>query len=227
MNKSANAQVEDQKIQILLGCGSSILGEGIKKLLEEDQDLRVVQKINSLLDVFEHYKSSSVDIFVVEYELPGFEVSKIKNLIAKNSNIKILVLFNKEYEDDVLVKMIRAGASGYVLTGSDSVHLRKAVKGVCENELWVERRILSRVVKDVINENKADTEKVDNTIVALTEAESKIVKLVLQGLSNKKIADHLYLSEKTVKFHLYKTFKKLKVKNRSELILYCFKNKLI
>lgn len=227
MTKSANAQVDINKIQILLGCSSSILGEGIKKLLEEDPELEVVQKINSLLDVFEHYKSSSVNIFIIEYELPGFEISKIKNLINKNSSIKLLVLLNKDYEDEILVKIIRAGASGYVLKGSDSTHLRKAVKGVCANELWVERRILSRVVTDVINENKADTEKVDNTIVELTEAESKIVKLVLQGLSNRKIADHLYLSEKTVKFHLYKTFKKLSVKNRSELILYCFKNKLI
>jgi DNA-binding NarL/FixJ family response regulator len=227
MTKLANAEVDVNKIQILLGCSSSILAEGIKKLLEEDSELKVVQKINSLLDVFEHYKNSSVNIFVVEFELPGFEVSKIKNLINKNSHIKLMVLLNKDYEDEILVKIIRAGASGYILKGSDSNHLRKAVKGVCANELWVERRILSRVVKDVINENKADTEKVDNTIVELTEAESKIVKLVLQGLSNRKIADHLYLSEKTVKFHLYKTFKKLKVKNRSELILYCFKNKLI
>jgi DNA-binding NarL/FixJ family response regulator len=227
MTKLANVEVDVNKIQILLGCSSSILAEGIKKLLEEDSELKVVQKINSLLDVFEHYKNSSVNIFVVEFELPGFEVSKIKNLINKNSHIKLMVLLNKDYEDEILVKIIRAGASGYILKGSDSNHLRKAVKGVCANELWVERRILSRVVKDVINENKADTEKVDNTIVELTEAESKIVKLVLQGLSNRKIADHLYLSEKTVKFHLYKTFKKLKVKNRSELILYCFKNKLI
>ena len=227
MIKMGSAERDENKIQILLGCTSSILGEGIKKLIEEDSDLVVAQKISSLLDVFEHYKNSSVNIFVLEYELPGFEISKIKNLIKKNSHIKLLVLLNKDYEEDILVKIIRAGASGYILKGSDSYHLRKAVKGVCANELWVERRILSRVVKDVINENKADTEKVDNTIVELTEAESKIVKLVLQGLSNRKIADHLYLSEKTVKFHLYKTFKKLQVKNRSELILYCFKNKLI
>jgi len=227
MTELARAEVKEKKIQILLGCNSSILGEGIKKLIEEDSELNVAQKINSLLDVFEHYKNSSVNIFVVEYELPGFEISKIKNLIKKNSHIKLLILLNKDYEDLILVRIIRAGASGYILKGSDSIHLRKAVKGVYANELWVERRILARVVKDVINENKADTEKVDNTIVELTQAESKIVKLVLQGLSNRSIADSLYLSEKTVKFHLYKTFKKLLVKNRSELILYCFKNKLI
>ena len=79
MTKLASAEVSENKIQILLGCNSSILGEGIKKLIEEDLELNVVQKINSLLDVFEHYKSSAVDIFVVEYELPGFEISKIKN----------------------------------------------------------------------------------------------------------------------------------------------------
>ena len=81
MTELASAEVKEKKIQILLGCSSSILGEGIKKLIEEDSELNVAQKINSLLDVFEHYKNSSVNIFVIEYELPGFEISKIKNLI--------------------------------------------------------------------------------------------------------------------------------------------------
>ena len=64
-------------------------------------------------------------------------------------------------------------------------------------------------------------------IYDLTETEIKIIKLVLTGMTNKEIADELYISEKTVKFHLYKVFKKLKVKNRSELMLFGFRNGLI
>ena len=63
-----------------------------------------------------------------------------------------------------------------------------------------------------------------SAVYELTETETKIVKLVLNGLSNKDIAKDLYISEKTVKFHLYKIFKKLSVKNRSALILYGFRN---
>ncbi|MGH7791024.1 MAG: response regulator transcription factor, partial [Thermodesulfobacteriota bacterium] len=66
-----------------------------------------------------------------------------------------------------------------------------------------------------------------NTIYNLTETETKIVKLVFTGLANKDIAKDIYLSEKTVKFHLYKIFKKLSVKNRSQLILYGFHKGLI
>jgi two-component system response regulator DegU len=64
-------------------------------------------------------------------------------------------------------------------------------------------------------------------IYDLTETEIKIIKLVLTGMTNKEIADELYISEKTVKFHLYKVFKKLTLKNRSELMLFGFRNGLI
>jgi DNA-binding NarL/FixJ family response regulator len=57
----------------------------------------------------------------------------------------------------------------------------------------------------------------------LTEAETKIVKLVFSGLNNKDIARDIFLSEKTVKFHLYKIYRKLSVKSRSQLILYGLK----
>lgn len=61
----------------------------------------------------------------------------------------------------------------------------------------------------------------------LTETEIKIIKLVLTGMTNKEIADGLYISEKTVKFHLYKVFKKLALKNRSELMLFGFRNGMV
>jgi DNA-binding CsgD family transcriptional regulator len=64
-------------------------------------------------------------------------------------------------------------------------------------------------------------------IYDLTETEIKIIKLVLTGMTNKEIADELYISEKTVKFHLYKVFKKLTLKNRSELMLFGFHSGLI
>ncbi len=70
-------------------------------------------------------------------------------------------------------------------------------------------------------------DKGKDQIYGLTETEAKVVKHVLSGLTNKEIASQLYISEKTVKFHLYKIFKKLETKNRSELILFGFRNGLV
>jgi len=84
---------------------------------------------------------------------------------------------------------------------------------------------MGKVVDGATHTTKADKGK--GEIYNLTETEIKIVKLVLNGMTNKDIANELYISDKTVKFHLYKVFKKLTVKNRSELILFGFRHGLV
>lgn len=226
MNKLAPLKIEN-KIKIVLGINFSILGEGIKKILEDDEELIVVNKVNNLLDLVEIFKNGIGDVFLVDYELPGLDTSSISSLLRNGDNTKLIIMLDKDYPEETLVDIVSAGAHGYLLKNSSSEHLRKSVKSVYKNELWVERKILTRVVKDAISGNKTTFKDIENKLVDLTETESKIVKLALRGYSNKKIASHLYLSDKTVKFHLYKVFKKLSIKNRSELILYCYKSGLV
>jgi DNA-binding NarL/FixJ family response regulator len=109
-----------------------------------------------------------------------------------------------------------------VLKDVDSSHLIKSVKAVFDGELWAERKLMGKVVDG----SSYPTKKLEvkGQIYDLTETEIKIIKLVLTGMTNREIADELYISEKTVKFHLYKIFKKLTVKNRAGLILFGFRN---
>ena len=218
---------QENKIKIVLGINFSILGEGLKKILEEDEELVVIEKAINLLDLVELFKNGIGNVYLVDYELPGFDTSSIASLLRNNDNTKLIIMLDRDYPEETLVEIVSAGAHGYLLKDSNSEHLRKSVKSVYKNELWVERKILTRVVKDAISGNKTNIKDIENRLVDLTETESKIVKLALRGYSNKKIASHLYLSDKTVKFHLYKVFKKLSIKNRSELILYCFKSGLV
>lgn len=217
------ARIESNKIKVVLGVHFPILGEGIKKILEEDNELVVVDSVDNILDLIEVYNNRVGDVFLVDYEMPGFDISSISSLVRKNEETKLLIILNKDYKDDTLINITNAGAHGYLLKNTNSDHLKKAVKSVCKNELWIERKILTRVVKEAVSGNKTTVKDIENKLTDLTQTESKIVKLVLRGYSNKKIASSLYLSEKTVKFHLYKVFKKLSIKSRSELILYCFK----
>lgn len=226
MTKLATVKPEN-KIKVVMGINFSILGEGIKKILEEDDQLVVVDNVNNLLDLVEIFKNGIGDVFLVDFDLPGLDISSLSSLMKSNDNQKVIIMLDRDYPEYTLVDIVSSGAHGYLLKNSNSEHLRKSVKSVYNNELWVERKILTRVVKEAIAGNKTNFKEIENRLVDLTETETKIVKLALRGYSNKKIASNLYLSDKTVKFHLYKVFKKLSIKNRSELILYCFKNGLV
>ncbi|MCZ6555335.1 MAG: response regulator transcription factor, partial [Candidatus Dadabacteria bacterium] len=155
-------------------------------------------------------------------ELKGLNLTKILGLVKKNKSAKVILLIDRDYSENLLINAIRSGVRGYVLKDVDSSHLIKSVKAVFDGELWAERKLMGKVVDG----SSYPTKKLEvkGQIYDLTETEIKIIKLVLTGMTNREVADELYISEKTVKFHLYKIFKKLIIKNRAGLILFGFRN---
>jgi len=158
-------------------------------------------------------------------EIKGLNLNKILALVKKNKSAKVVLLIDSNYSENLLINGIRSGIRGYVHKDIESSELIKSVKAVYEGELWAERKLMGKVVDGSTYPTKEVNLK--GQIYDLTETEIKIIKLVLTGMTNKEIADELYISEKTVKFHLYKVLKKLTLKNRSELMLFGFRNGLI
>jgi two-component system response regulator DegU len=117
------------------------------------------------------------------------------------------------------------GIRGYMVKDTDSKHLIKSVTAVHNGELWVERKLMGKAMDGSVHPAKSVRGKGER--YDLTETEIKMIKLVLNCYTNKDVANELYISEKTAKFHLYKVFKKFKVKNRSELILFGFRHGLV
>ena len=158
----------------------------------------------------------------MDVELKGLNLTKILGLVRKNKSAKVILLIDQNYSENLLINAIRSGVRGYLLKDANALELIKSVKAVFDGELWAERKLMGKVVDG----SSYPTKKVEvkGQIYDLTETEIKIVKLVINGMTNREAADELYISEKTVKFHLYKIYKKLVVKNRSELILFGFRN---
>jgi len=226
-NESYPRKMTDS-IRITIACKYPFLRDGLGKILEEDKRLEIMAKASNLLDLIESYKEFNSDILLLDVDLLGLNLKKILELLKKNKTTKVILILSDDYDEYSLLAAIRCGVRGYVSQNMDSNQLTKAIQMVSDGELWVERKMMVKVLDSFATlpegkKGKGGT----NTIYNLTETETKIVKLVFTGLANKDIAKDIYLSEKTVKFHLYKIFKKLSVKNRSQLILYGFHKGLI
>ena len=209
-------------VKTIVACRYPLVQEGLSKILEEDKAIKVVSGVSNLIDLIESCKQFDFDILLLEVELKGLNLTKILGLVKKNKSAKVILLIDRDYSENLLINAIRSGVRGYVLKDVDSSHLIKSVKAVFDGELWAERKLMGKVVDG----SSYPTKKLEvkGQIYDLTETEIKIIKLVLTGMTNREIADELYISEKTVKFHLYKIFKKLTVKNRAGLILFGFRN---
>ena len=212
-------------IKTLIACSHSLYGEGVSKILSEERKIDVVSIVSTLIDLIESSKQKNFDILILDVDLKGLNLNKILALVKKNKNAKVILLIDNSYSENLLINGIRSGIRGYVQKNVDASELIQSVKAVNDGELWAERKLMGKVVDGSVYPTKEVNLK--GQIYDLTETEIKIIKLVLTGMTNKEVADELYISEKTVKFHLYKVFKKLKVKNRSELMLFGFRNGLI
>ena len=209
-------------VKTIVACRYPLVQEGLSKILEEDKAIKVVSGVSNLIDLIESCKQFDFDILLLGVELKGLNLTKVLGLVKKNKSAKVILLIDRDYSENLLINAIRSGVRGYVLKDVDSSHLIKSVKAVFDGELWAERKLMGKVVDG----SSYPTKKLEvkGQIYDLTETEIKIIKLVLTGMTNREIADELYISEKTVKFHLYKIFKKLTVKNRAGLILFGFRN---
>jgi DNA-binding NarL/FixJ family response regulator len=209
-------------VKTIVACRYPLVQEGLSKILEEDKAIKVVSGVSNLIDLIGSCKQFDFDILLLGVELKGLNLTKILGLVKKNKSAKVILLIDRDYSENLLINAIRSGVRGYVLKDVDSSHLIKSVKAVFDGELWAERKLMGKVVDG----SSYPTKKLEvkGQIYDLTETEIKIIKLVLTGMTNREIADELYISEKTVKFHLYKIFKKLTVKNRAGLILFGFRN---
>jgi len=224
-NVSSKPKTKVDIINVIVACQYPLINEGISKIIQDDNKIKVISKVSNIIDLVQSCEEFPFDILLLDVDLRGLNVQKLLSLVKKNRSSKVILIVDNNYDESSLVNSIRSGVRGYLLKETDSNHLTKSIKTVHDGELWVERKMMVKVIDAFSTPSKND--KGRDQIYGLTETEAKVVKHVLSGLTNKEIASQLYISEKTVKFHLYKIFKKLETKNRSELILFGFRNGLV
>jgi DNA-binding NarL/FixJ family response regulator len=127
-------------------------------------------------------------------------------------------------EEDVL-EALKAGAKGYLTKNTGRISLIKAIEAVCAGEMWLDRKLMSRLFeKEICLKPEAHDQLCDDAKKVLSAREQEVICHLAKGRTNKEIASALFISEKTVKTHLSNIFKKLNVTCRLQAILYAHKS---
>ena len=141
----------------------------------------------------------------------------IHSIYTKSSRTRIIHLLQQPPRDEELLYDIKSGIRGYIKITDPPETIIKAIHAVFNGEIWVERRILEKAISnpmllpELVNVNVPG-------LPPLTNREKEMLTLVLQGESNKEIAARSSISERTVKTHLYRVYRKLNVKSRTKAI---------
>ena len=186
--------------------------------------MQITGTAGNVIDLIEGVETKQSDIIVVDHDIKNLDLEKIVELNKKSGNANLILLVDREVSQSSIVNYVKQGIKGYFYKENRLEKFLKSIRVIHEGELWVERKLLPRIIDESAAEEKGQDEI---PIYDLTKAEFRVLKLVLEGKTNMQIAESLSISDKTVKFHLYKIFKKLSVKTRSQLIIFGYRNGLV
>ncbi|MEO1821657.1 response regulator transcription factor [Dehalococcoides mccartyi] len=210
-----------QMIKVLLADDHVIVREGTRELIQRESGMMVVGEASDGVEAVEMSMKVHPDVVVMDIAMPrlnGIEATKqIKQLLPTTA---ILILTAYESEQYILA-ILEAGAAGFLLKNVKGTQLLEAIRSVYAGESVLQPSTTRRVIDQLINK-AAKTEEL-SAVNPLTEREIEVLKMAARGVSNKDIADHLYLSNRTIQTHLSNIFKKLSVGSRTEAILYGLK----
>jgi len=207
------------KIRVLLAEDHAILREGVREFIQRESDMEVVAEAGDgeeAVKLTEHYRP---DVVVMDIRMPKLNgIEATKQIKAKFPSTAILILTAFD-SDQYIFALLEAGAAGYLLKGVRASELIDAIRAVYAGESVLHPVIAGRVIRRVVTPAASDGKTVD----PLSEREMEILKLAAKGISNKDIAEKLFLSPRTVQVHLGNIFNKLGVASRTEAVLYGLK----
>ncbi len=215
-----------KKIQIILADDHQIFRDGIKSLLSDEENLEVIAEASDGDQLLSLLKINSPDVLILDITMPrtsGIELAKI--ITEQYPAVSILILSMHKNEDFVVNAMMN-GAKGYLPKDTSRQELLDAIITIARGDEYLGKLISSNILKSYIKKSRFGFERGDKD-EPLTQREKEIIEKVGAGLSNKEIADKLYISVRTVDCHKNNIMKKLKIKSTAELIIYGIKNKII
>lgn len=212
-------------INVLIAEDQAIVRNGLKMIIEQDKEIKVVAEAADGKVVLELVKSHHVDLILMDVRMPVMDgLEATKRIRAEYPSIKILILstFNDE---EYAIKAFREGANGFLLKSADGVSLINSIKSCLAGGMSIHDDVAAKVMPKLLKENKPV--KQTDLIDILTDREIEIVQHVGLGKTNKEIAGELFLSVGTVKNQLTQILQKLDLRDRTQLAIFAVKNDLI
>src|SRR5216684_6834301 len=213
-----------QTIRVLMADDHVIFRTGLRKLLETEDDIKIVGEASNGHECVDMLTKLEPDILLLDLRMPdkgGLEV--LEEINVDSLNTRVIVLTAGEDDRDA-VRAMRLGARGFVLKQSASDLLVNSIHRIHDGEIWLDNGVTAEVMGAFAKDSNGSS-RGDKPL--LSDREKQVVQLVVQGYSNREIGQELFISDQTVKNHLHNLFNKLGVSDRLELALYAIHHRLI
>jgi len=212
-------------IRILLADDHSILREGLRMLLERQQEFAVVGDASNGREAVEMAEACDPDVVIMDLAMPGMNgIEATRRITARNPRTAVVIL-SMHADESYILRSLKAGARAYLLKDSLKTDLMDAVRAAVRGKSFFSPKVSQVLKEDYVNELEA--KGAEDTWDLLTDREREVLQLVAEGKTNKEIAGVLNISAYTIDTHRSHILQKLNLHSAPELILYAVRKGII
>jgi DNA-binding NarL/FixJ family response regulator len=208
-------------IRILIADDHAVVRQGLKQIISTTKDIKVTAEATNGQEVLERVWKENFDVVMLDITMPGRDgVDVLRQIKAQKPKLPVLVL-SMHPEEQYAVRVLKAGASGYLTKETDPEEMLKAVRVAAQGRKYVTPALAERLAYDV----SSDSDKQPHEL--LSDREYQVMSMLAKGKTATEIADELALSIKTVSTYRTRILEKLNLKNNAELTHYVLSRNLI
>ena len=210
-------------IKVLIADDHAIVRAGLRALIKAEADLELVGEATGGVEAIEKVKALQPDVLVLDLSMPDLDgIAATRKLKELQATCAILIL--TVHEDEALLReAIKVGSSGYIIKHAAEDELISAIRSVHRGEMYVHPKMIRSLIQTDAKVEKKSKEFHET----LTGREEEVLILIVQGYTNRQVADELSISVRTVEGHRANLTEKLGVRSRVELLRYARDKKII
>lgn len=204
-----------------------IVCDAIKALLHDSDDIEINKCGASISDLIVSLPHTLTHVVLVVFYTPALkDVEDIKMITQRYPKLKVLVL--SMYRDEsFILKLIKAGAKGHLSRDTDRSEILEAIYTLRNGYEFYAKTITNILLSSFLSDKDIDTKEKENRQKDLSAREMEIFKLFAEGMSNRDIAEQLFISVRTVETHKNNIMKKINLKTTVDLVKFAIKNNII
>ncbi len=205
---------------VFLLAENRLLREALLRILSKKDDIRVVGAGSYSSSVFEQIILTQANIVVLDSVAPVLSEGAVGELLQLNPAIRV-VMVGMEADEVVFLRVVQAGAVGYVLKDASALEVARTIRAVAAGEAVCPASLSGALFQWVVRHKPAVHTLLLKTSLGLSRREQQLVGLIQKGLTNKEMASRLNLSEQTVKNHVHRMLRKVGAPDRLSMAEVC------